>query len=96
MTRIAFGDGAFEVDASVVAEGLGIAVPLLQAQLRSGKITTLSERGIDADRGRHRLTFFSEHRRFRLVIDERGMIIQRSTLDFGRSPLPMSAHRPGG
>ncbi|WP_338690832.1 DUF6522 family protein [Bradyrhizobium sp. 26S5] len=96
MTGIAFADGTFEVDANVVAEGLGIAVPLLQAEMRSGKITTLSERGVDADAGRHRLTFFSEHRRLRLVIDERGTIIQRSTLDFGDAPLPASARKPGG
>ncbi|WP_166306128.1 MULTISPECIES: DUF6522 family protein [unclassified Bradyrhizobium] len=96
MTGIAFADGTFEVDANVVAEGLGIGVPLLQAEMRSGKITTLSERGVDADAGRHRLTFFSEHRRLRLVIDERGTIIQRSTLDFGDAPLPASARKPGG
>ncbi|UGY15891.1 DUF6522 family protein [Bradyrhizobium septentrionale] len=96
MTGIVFADGTFEVDANVVAEGLGIAVPLLQAEMRSGKITTLSERGVDADAGRHRLTFFLEHRRFRLVIDERGTIVQRSTLDFGDAPLPASARKPGG
>jgi hypothetical protein len=96
MTGIAFADGTFEVDANVVAEGLGIGVPLLQAEMRSGKITTLSERGVDADAGRHRLTFFSEHRRLRLVIDERGTIIPRSTLDFGDAPLPASARKPGG
>ncbi|WP_426441858.1 DUF6522 family protein [Bradyrhizobium genosp. P] len=96
MTGIAVADGAFEVDADIVAEGLGIALPLLQAEMRSGRITTLSERGIDADHGRHRLTFFSETRRFRLVIDEHGTIIQRATLDFGNAPLPSSTHRPGG
>lgn len=96
MTRIAFADGAFEVDADIVAEGLGIAVPLLQDGMRAGTITTLSERGIDADQGRHRLTFFSGSKRFRLVIDEHGTIIQRSTLNFGDSPVPRAAHRPGG
>ncbi|MBR0754640.1 hypothetical protein JQ604_20840 [Bradyrhizobium jicamae] len=96
MSRIAFDDGAFEVDASIVAEGLGLALPELKAGLRAGKITTLAERGTDADTGRHRLTFFSERRRLRLVIDERGTILQRSTLDFGNAPLPASAHRPGG
>ncbi|MCA1402260.1 MULTISPECIES: DUF6522 family protein [Bradyrhizobium] len=96
MTTITFADGAFEVDANIVAEGLGIAVPLLQAGMRSGAITTRSERGLDADQGRHRLTFFSGSKRFRLVIDEHGTIIQRSTLDFGNSPLPRAAHRPSG
>ena len=96
MSTIAFDNGAFEVDASIVAEGLGLALPDLKAGLRAGRITTLAERGTDADLGRHRLTFFSERRRLRLVIDERGAIVQRSTLDFGDAPLPASAHRPGG
>jgi hypothetical protein len=95
MTRIAIADGSFEIDADIIAEGLGIAVALLKAGMRDGRITTLSERGVEADHGRHRLTFFSEHRRFRIVIDDDGTIIQRSTLDFGDAPVPRSAHRPG-
>ena len=96
MKPIEFEDGAVQVDASVVAEGLGIALPLLRQQMRSGQITSLSERGTDADLGRHRLTFFSQHRRFRLVVDESGAIIQRSALDFGDAPLPSTLRKPGG
>jgi len=95
MKPIEFGEGAVQVDAAVIAEGLGISLPLLQEQMQAGKITSLFERGIDADRGRHRLTFFSEHRRFRLVVDERGAIVQRSTLNFGDSPLPASVRKRG-
>jgi hypothetical protein len=80
----------------VIADGLGITLPVLRQQMRAGKITSLSERGTDADRGRHRLTFFSEHRRFRLVIDDSGAIIQRSAIDFGDSPVPRSIRKPGG
>jgi len=64
--------------------------------MRTGTITSLSERGDDADQGRHRLTFFSEHRRFRVIIDEQGAIIQRSALDFGDSALPQSVRKRGG
>lgn len=96
MKPIEFEDGAVQVDASVVAEGLGIALPLLRQQMQSGQITSLSERGTDADLGRHRLTFFSKHRRFRLVVDDSGAIIQRSALDFGDAPLPSSLRKPGG
>lgn len=95
MKPIGFEDGAVQIEASVIAEGLGIALPLLRRQMRAGKITSLSERGIGADSGRHRLTFFSEHRRFRLVVDESGAIVRRSTLDFGNLPLPKSARKPG-
>jgi uncharacterized protein DUF6522 len=45
---------------------------------------------------RHRLTFFSEHRRFRVVVDETGAIIQRSAVDFGETLLPKSVHKAGG
>jgi hypothetical protein len=96
MKPIEFRDGEAQVDASVIAEGLDIALPVLRQQMRAGKITSLSERGIDADAGRHRLTFFSEHRRFRLVVDDSGAIIQRSALDFGDAPLPDSVRKLGG
>jgi hypothetical protein len=95
MKRIEFAEGAVQIDATIVAEGLGIALPRLKEGMRTGKITSLSERGVDADQGRHRLTFFSEHRRFRVVVDDQGTIIQRSALDFGDASLPNSARKPG-
>jgi Family of unknown function (DUF6522) len=96
MKPVEFRDGDVQIDASVIAEGLGIALPLFRQQMQAGKITSLSERGTDADLGRHRLTFFSEHRRFRVVVDDSGAIIQRSALDFGDLPLPNAVRKPGG
>ena len=96
MKLIEFENGAVQIDATIVAEGLGLAPALLQEQMRAGRITSLAERGVDADSGRHRLTFFSEHRRFRVVVDETGAIVQRSAVDFGDSSLPNSVRKPGG
>ena len=96
MKEIEFADGAVQIDASIVSEGLGIALPRLKEGMRNGTITSLSERGVDADLGRHRLTFFSEHRRFRVVVDASGAIVQRSAVDFGDSSLPKSVRKPGG
>jgi len=96
MKPVEFRDGDVQIDASVIAEGLGLALPLFRQQMQAGEITSLSERGTDADLGRHRLTFFSKHRRFRLVVDDSGAIIQRSALDFGDAPLPGSVRKPGG
>jgi hypothetical protein len=96
MKPIEFENGAVQIDAAIVAEGLGLALPLLQREMRAGKITSFAERGVDADSGRHRLTFLSEHRRFRIVVDQTGAIIQRSALDFGDSALPKSVRKPGG
>jgi hypothetical protein len=96
MNPVVLGDDVIEVEASVIAEGLGLSPSELHQQMREGRITSLSERGTGEDMGRHRLTFFSEHRRFRVVLDERGAIIQRSAVDFGDAKLPRSAHKPFG
>jgi hypothetical protein len=49
MKPIEFENGAVQIDAAIVAEGLGLALPLLRKQMRAGKITSFAERGIDAD-----------------------------------------------
>lgn len=93
MKPILLGDGVIEVDASVIAEGLDLSLPQLQRQMRAGRVTSRSERGTGEDAGRHRLSFFSEHRRFRVIVDERGAIIQRSAVNFGDRRLPRSARK---
>jgi hypothetical protein len=96
MKPLEFEDGAIQVDATIVAAGFGIAPTVFLERLREGAITSLCERGVDEDRGRYRLTFFSETCRFRLVVDESGLVVQRSSIDFGDLPLPASARRPCG
>jgi hypothetical protein len=96
MKPVEFENGTVQIDAAIVADGLGLELPRLQKEMRAGKITSFAERGTDADSGRHRLTFFSEHRRFRVVVDATGAIVQRSAVDFGDSLLPKSVHKPGG
>ena len=96
MKPVLLNDDVIEVEASVIAEGLHLSPSQLRQQMREGRITSLSERGTGEDLGRRRLTFFSEHRRFRVVLDERGVIIQRSSIDFGDARLPRSARKPGG
>lgn len=96
MPLIEFEDGAVQVDAAIVGEGLGIEPSLVQAQMREGVITSLCERGVDEDDGRHRLTFFTTSRRFRLIVDDRGNVVRRSSINFSDRALPASAHRPGG
>ena len=95
MKPVVIVNGVIEVEASVIADGLGLALPQFRKQMQAGEITSLSERGTDADSGRHRLTFFTKHRRFRLVVDESGTILQRSALDFGEVPLPASMRNRG-
>lgn len=94
MAMIEFEDGAIQVDVAIVAKGLRIEPTLVQERMRDGKITTLCERGVDDDEGRHRLTFFSANRRFRLVVDEAGNVVQSSAVDFGDRGLPDAARSP--
>ena len=93
MALVKFEEGTLNIDAAVIGRGLNIEPSLVQVRMREGKITVLSERGVDKDAGRYRLNFFYENRRFRLVVDEEGNAVQRSTLDFGDHPLPTSMRK---
>jgi hypothetical protein len=95
MAAIEFEQGAIQVDAAIVGENLGVAPALVPGCMRDGTITSLCERGVDRDAGRYRLTFFRGNRRFRLIVDEGGTVIRRSTIDFGDRPLPAALRRPG-
>ncbi len=94
MTPITFEDGDIQIDAAIVAEGLGIAPPVLLKRMREGTVTSFCERGLDSDAGRHRLTFLSAYRRLSLVVDESGTIVERSMVDFGNRPRPVARRGP--
>jgi hypothetical protein len=79
-------DGALQVDAALVAAGLQIEPSVLRQRMREGLITTLCEQGVEQDSGRYRLTFFSSNRRFRIVVDQQGRILQRLTLNLKQPP----------
>lgn len=94
MPEIEIQDGAIEVEASVLGQGLGLEPSCVPELLRSGAITSRCERGIGEDEGRFRLTFFHAGRRLRLVVDAGGRILQRSSIDYGDRPLPGALRRP--
>jgi hypothetical protein len=94
MAVVEFEQGTLSIDATVIGRGLNVEPSLVQGQMREGKITVLCERGVNDDVGRHRLTFFYKNRRFRLIVDEEGNAVQRSTVDFGNQPLPASMRKP--
>jgi hypothetical protein len=91
MRVVEFQESSIDVDAKIIADGLGLVPSVVQEHLRDGKITARYERGVADDEGRHRLTFFMGHRRFRIVVDGLGNVIQRSTINFSQQPLPASA-----
>jgi hypothetical protein len=94
MAIVEFEEGTLRIDAAVIRQGLNVEPSLVQILMREGKITALCERGVDEDAGRYRMTFFHENRRFRLVVDEEGNALQRSTVDFGDRQLPASMRKP--
>ncbi|MEZ5566065.1 MAG: DUF6522 family protein [Gammaproteobacteria bacterium] len=83
MSRIEFENGAVSVDATLIAAGLKIVPELVHPGMRDGTITSRCERGLDQDAGRYRLTFFHGTRRFRLVVDEAGNVVENSGINIG-------------
>jgi hypothetical protein len=94
MMAIEFHEDGIQIDAGMLGEGLGLEPGSVPDLLRQGAITSRCERGIAGDEGRYRISFFHEGRRFRLVIDDAGRVLRRSTIDFGDQKLPASLHKP--
>ena len=91
---ITIDDGAVEIDASIVGAGLGLEPQEVLGLMRANAITSVCEHGVDDDAGRYRLTFFHKGRRLRLIIDDCGRVVRRSTIDFGDRPLPAECTAP--
>jgi len=92
MSAIQFDDGTISVEADLLGASLGIDSSLVPQLMRQGKITSACERGVDADAGTYRLTFFHASRRVRFVVDQAGRIVRRSMIDFG-APLDTAARQ---
>jgi Family of unknown function (DUF6522) len=91
---IQLSEDAVQVDAAIVAAGLALEPSILQQHMREGLITSLCERGVDEDQGRYRLTFFSQSRRFQIIVDDRGQVLHRFTLNVGARTARRGHHRP--
>ncbi|MDQ2701405.1 MAG: DUF6522 family protein [Pseudomonadota bacterium] len=62
-----------EIDATLVANGFGLAITEFQRLLEHGKITVLCERGTGADAGLFRASYYYKGQRVRLVVDASGI-----------------------
>ena len=87
------GPDGILVDAAVVARAFCLAPADVPGLMRAGAITSRLEKGVDADAGTFRLTFFHRNARFTLIVADDGRILSRSTLDYGETPLPPAARR---
>lgn len=74
----AAGTRAMEIDARVIAAGLGLEPAQVQSLMQAEKISLLCERGTGEDQGCHRITFYYPGRRFRILIDAAGRIFEAS------------------
>ena len=93
--QIEIGDSDISIDAVLLGELLSIMPAEVPELMRSHAITGFCERGIDADEGEFRLSFFHRNRRARVTIDAAGHILHRSVIDFGEHPLPRAFHKAG-
>lgn len=64
------------VDAHDLGPLLGVPPEEVPLKMREGKITSLSETGVGEDEGQHRLTFWYEGTRVRLVCDAAGNVLK--------------------
>ena len=72
---IRWTDGDVEVDASLIARGLNLPIEQFMAELRRGIVYSTTERGIDEDAGRRRLTFRYRSRVFQLIVTTSGEVV---------------------
>lgn len=65
------------VDGARVARGFGLTPEAFRALMREGRIAQLCERGVGADRGRYRVSFYLGRQRVRVVLDADGTVLQQ-------------------
>jgi hypothetical protein len=88
-------EGSFSIDAAFLGELLNVPPSCILALMHENEITSICERGEGEHQGQYRLTFFYKGRRARLSIDEAGRVMQRSVVDLGDRPVPLTM-RPKG
>lgn len=87
MADIISTDEGFQVDAELIGKELGLPPEEVAQRMRDGRITSRCEKGMDADEGRWRLTFYSDGRALRLTLGPDFQIVSRAVFD---APRPRS------
>lgn len=93
--QVEISGGEIVIDAEVLAPLLDVSAMDVPELMRRHAITSICERGVDADEGHYRLSFFYRNRRVRLGVAPSGQIVQCMTIDFGERKLPTQLHKPG-
>lgn len=92
MSQISFTDQMIEIDATLIAKGLGMHPDALRQAMRQGHVTHTTEKGEGEDEGRFRVTFYALNCRLRLFFNAEGTLLQTSSAAYSRKP--RSASRP--
>jgi hypothetical protein len=92
LMQVEITDGDILVDAVLLGELLDIGPAEVSKLMRVHAITGRCERGVDANQGQYRLSFFYQNRRVRLSVDSSGHVLRRSIIEFGQQPLPRALH----
>jgi hypothetical protein len=91
--RVDRNEDGFCVDAPMLASLFRVPASEVLPLMRAGQITSVCERGESEHAGRHRLTFYFGNRRARVEVDEEGLVLRRSVVDFGERPLPAAMRK---
>ena len=77
-SAIDIADGEVSIDAALIASDLELDPATVLEEMRSGRLTSRWESGVDKDAGRYRVTFFHGNRRLSLTVDANGQVLERS------------------
>lgn len=85
MAGIISTEQGFQIDAELIGKEFGLPPGEVAQRMRDGRITSRCEKGVDADEGRWRLTFYSDGRALRLTLDPDFQVVSRALFDAPRS-----------
>jgi len=91
-SAIDMADGEVCIDAALIAADLELDPARVLEEMRTGRLTSSWERGVDKDAGCYRVTFFHGNRRLSLTVDADGQVLERTL----RQPRGLRAERVTG
>jgi len=75
-SSISIAEGKITMDADLLASGLGLSETLLNAEMRKGIVSGVTEIGINEDVGRTRLTLRFHTRSWTVAIEHDGNLVE--------------------